>query len=157
MNKTAFVFIIFALVLGFAACSSDNAPKPPPSVSTAELAELVRETVTFPAMVEHTGEDIETFIGLKLGYAEEITVFQQALTMHLVEIIIVRPEEGSMSNIMQFLQDRQAHLKEISALYPMQQAAVEAMVVGSKSGFAYLICHEDAPAAEKALSDFLSQ
>ena len=148
------LLIISMIILCLTACFGDAAP--PVSYSTAELAEAVKESVDFPVMVEHTGEDIEIFVGFKLGYAEEITVFQQALTVHLVEIIVVKPEAGSMDNVMRFLQQRQASLRETAALYPLQQAAIEASVVGSKGGIAYFICHENAPAAEAALIDKLS-
>jgi hypothetical protein len=126
------------------------------NLSTSELAAEILPFFEMP-MTEHTEQNhIEIFSGIDFELAEEITLFQQALTVHLAEIIIVKPKDNQMDEIMDTLQSRQQMLREQLALYPLQTAAAEAMVVGKIHNVAYLICHENAAEAETALLKFIN-
>lgn len=127
------------------------------SLSTDELAAEVAGFFEM-ALVQHTEQShIEAFIGADFDDIEEITLIQQALTVHLAEIIIIKPKENRMDSVMEFLRARRTVLREQLAFYPLQTAAAEAMVVGSRHNVAYLICHEDADVAEAALLKLINE
>ncbi|MCL2107719.1 MAG: hypothetical protein FWH20_00040 [Oscillospiraceae bacterium] len=149
---------------GFTDPNSDNSseftpqnPDNPQSFTAAELAQIILESVDFPVMTRHeTQDDIEVFVpGIDFEAIAEIACYQQALTVHLAEIIVIRPQPGELNAIMDFLRTRQSKLKDELAFYPLQQTAADAMKVGNKNGYAYLICHENAPTAEKVLLAYI--
>ncbi|MCL2020239.1 MAG: DUF4358 domain-containing protein [Oscillospiraceae bacterium] len=128
------------------------------SLTAGELALAVRED--FPmAMIEHTEiEAIEIFLpGVNFDDIDEISLWQQAMTVHLVEIIIIKPAQDKMDEVMDFLLERQKNLKEQLAFYPAQITAAEASVVGNLYDVAYLICQEDAKASEATLIKLIEE
>ena len=160
MKKFILIILTAFILLSLCACSK-KAPEAEPekiiTLSTKELADAVLESVSFPAMTEHVSQsDIETFTGADFAYIEEITCFQQALTVHLLEVIIIKPKDGEMEAVMDFLETRQKKLKEELAFYPSQLTSAEAMVIGNKYNIAYLICHDDAAVAEQTLTKQLT-
>jgi|GEM_PF-2446606 len=166
MKKPTLFILLFALILILNSCTKQPAQEQERTqeetvsvtLSTRELADEVLASISFPAMTEHTSQtDIETFIGISFDNIEEITCLQQALTVHLVEVIIIKPKDGKMDDVMDFLHGRQEKLKEDLAFYPAQLTAAEAMIVGNRHNVAYLICHDDAPIAEQSLLKLIDE
>ncbi|MCL2638002.1 MAG: hypothetical protein FWD48_06470 [Oscillospiraceae bacterium] len=143
MKKT---FAVLIIVFLFTACSvgrdAPGAPNPSdtPSLTINELADLILESAEFPAMIT-SAEQNET---------QEIITIQQALSVHLIEVVLITPATEEAIN---FLQERQRELKEQLAFYPAQILSAEASVVGAVHNIAYLICHEDAAEIEKIINN----
>lgn len=170
MKKIALILIIFSLTAGFAACKSEPpgtdgnetldpaAPEKTVTLSASELAAAIAETFEM-AMLEHTEQsDIELFLpGADFADVDEIAFWQQAMTVHLIEIIVIKPAEGKADAVVAFLNERRQTLKDQLAFYPSQITAAEAAVVGSIYNVAYLICHEDAQTAENKLLELIEE
>jgi hypothetical protein len=154
IKRILIILLVFALLAGFASCGVRTTP--PSQHTVNELAEVIINSIEFPALWEHTEQaDIELFTSADFADIEEIACFQQAVTVHLAEVLVIKPKESRMDAVMDFLRRRQAKLKDELAFYPAQLSAAEAMVVGNSHGFAYLICHDDAQEAEKVLLEFI--
>ncbi|MCL1824247.1 MAG: DUF4358 domain-containing protein, partial [Oscillospiraceae bacterium] len=158
--------LIIAFITCFSACSGKTEQKEEKqpadekaiSLSTGQLAETVLESVEFPLMTEQTDpEIIEMFTGADFNDIEEIACFQQALTVHFAEILIIKPKNGRADAVTAFLTERQQMLKNTVSAYPVQEAAIEASVVGSKYNITYFICHQNASRAEKALLEKIEE
>jgi len=156
MTVLAAAFVFMFLIM-MCACSSKNGGKTV-SLTTDEIAGEVLTSVKFPAMMDYTNQsEIEMYFGADFNNIKDITCKQQAISVNLAEIIIIKPKDGAMDAVMAFLRGRQDKFKNQSSYYPSQQLAAEATVVGSKYNVAYLICHDDAAAAEKALLNLLEK
>jgi len=152
LRRISCVLICLAFLSG---CTRQNSRDI--ELSTDELAAVVLPYFEM-AMTGHTEPaHIEAFTGIDIIITEEITLYQQALTVHLAEIIIIKPAEGMDGEVIDFLNARRLLLREQLAAYPLQSAAAEGMVVGSVHNVAYLICHEDAPQAEAALLKYINE
>lgn len=125
---------------------------------TARLANVILGSVEFPQTVEITDEaQISDGIGLDLDKIDEYCVLQQMMSVHLVEVIVVKPAPGEMDNVINELNERKKDLLDTYAFYPNQVASAENTVVGRKGDYAYLICHEESEKAEEALRAEISE
>ncbi|MCL2697047.1 MAG: hypothetical protein FWE74_03070 [Oscillospiraceae bacterium] len=134
----------------FLFCSCAGLQEAEVEITVDELADLILGSVEFPAMITYTGQsEIEAFLpGADFGAIDEIVFIQQALTVHLIEIVLIKP---ATREVMDLLLERQNVLKEQLAFYPAQQAAAASSVVSSYNGIAYLICHEEAALIEEII------
>jgi hypothetical protein len=138
MKKLSLILVIFL----FCSCSvGRDAPGAPknPDIDINELADLILESAEFPAMITFT-ENSET---------EERIIIQQALSVHLIEVILIKPATEEAT---EFLKARQKELREQLAFYPAQILSAEASVVGIIHDIAYLICHENAAEIERIIN-----
>jgi len=146
--------LIFALFLCSCAVGDDAriVPQIPdaPLLDINELADLILESAEFPAMITYTEQsDIEIFLpGIDFSGIEEIILIQQALSVHLIEVVLIKPATGEAAD---FLRERQKTLREQLAFYPAQVLSAEASVVGNVHNIAFLICHEQAAEIENKL------
>jgi hypothetical protein len=130
------LIIIIALVLG--ACAAPHEAPAPIEININDLADLILESAEFPAMITSTEEN----------GTEKIIRIQQALSVHLVEIILITPATDEAA---EFLRARQKELREQLAFYPAQILSAEASVTGTLHNIAYLICHEEAAEIERII------
>lgn len=165
MKKVISFLTALALLLSLSGCSSNNDNKETdngtasaseaevvkPQKTAAELADIVLNSVEFPQTINVTDTEQIEAIGIDLSLTEDIAVIQQMLSVDVVEIVIVKAKDGSVSDIVASLQKRKESLIHDFAFYPGQVESAEATVVGSKGDIAYLICHKDADTAEKKL------
>lgn len=153
MKKILAIAIAFMLFLFLTGCSSDT--KEPNDSATqktaAELADVVLNSVEFPQTVNVTDKDIIKDMGIDLSLTDDYAVIQQMLSVHVVEIIILKVKDGNMEQVIESLQNRKDSLINDFAFYPGQVESAEATVVGKKGNVAYLICHTYADTAEKTL------
>jgi hypothetical protein len=133
------LIIIIALVFG--ACAVPLEEPVPIEINIKELAGLILESAEFPAMITSTEQN----------GTEEIIHIQQALSVHLIEIILITP---ATDEAVEFLKTRQKELREQLAFYPAQILSAEASVVGILHNIAYLICHEEAAEIEKTIKSY---
>ena len=159
--KKSIMLLLLVVLLAFGACrnAKQQEPENPPHFPTVrELADVVLASVSFPATIEHTKqEDIELFFGFDLfDEASQYIFIQQAMSVHLVELIIIKPShDGDTKLIMDYLNARRDKLMNDVAFYPNQHEAADASVAGFKEGYYYLICHEDAKIAEAVLLELI--
>jgi hypothetical protein len=134
MKKLNFILIIILF------CSCAVSTEPEVEIAVSELADLILESAEFPAMITSSEQ----------SEAEETIHIQQALSVHLIEVILIKPatEEAVL-----FLKERQRELREQLAFYPAQILSAEASVVGIIHNIAYLICHEDAAEIERIINE----
>jgi len=157
------VFIILAVVLYACnvGCGAPDAPQDDtPDVTRepltlAEITETIMESADFPAMITYTEQsDIEMLLpNINFDDIEEIVLIQQAMTVHLIEVIVIKPADGKAREVLDFLRERQKTLKEQLAFYPAQVLSAEASVIESWGGIIFLICHEEAKEIRNTVCD----
>ena len=120
------------------------------NLSTDELCDIVLNSIEFPAMSKtEMTEMLEMIMDFSKYGIEEYTVYQQAMSVHLCEIIVIRTSDVKATT--EALEKRKDVLINQLAFYPEQQESAKNTVVGSKNNICYLITHTDAKNAEKAL------
>ena len=125
--------------------SSDNN-----NLSTDELCNVVLNSIEFPATSKiEIAEMLEMIMDFSKYGIEEYTVYQQAMSVHLCEVIVIRTSDVKATT--EALKQRKDVLINQLAFYPEQQESAKNTVVGSKNDICYLITHKDAETAEKAL------
>ncbi len=118
--------------------------------STDELCNVVLNSIEFPAMSKtEIAEMLEMIMDFSQFGIEEYTVYQQAMSVHLCEVIVIRTNDVKATT--DALEQRKDVLINQLAFYPEQQESAKNTVVGSKNDICYLITHVDAKTAEKAL------
>ncbi len=120
------------------------------SLSTQALCDIVLNSIEFPAMSKtEMTEMLDMIMDFSKYGIEEYTVYQQAMSVHLCEVIIIRTSDVKTTT--EALEKRKDVLINQLAFYPEQQESAKNTVVGSKNNICYLITHTDAKNAEKAL------
>lgn len=119
-------------------------------LSTDELCNVVLNSIEFPAMSKTEMTEMLEMIMDFSGYGiEEYTVYQQAMSVHLCEVIVIRTNDVKATT--DALEQRKDVLINQLAFYPEQQESAKNTIVGSKNNICYLITHVEAKTAEKAL------
>ena len=90
-------------------------------------------------------------MGYNLDLIDEYGVATALMSVHLIEIAVIKPAEGKMEDVIAMLNERKQKLLDEVAFYPAQVEAAEKTVVGSKGEYAYLICDTSAAEAETKL------
>ena len=97
----------------------------------------------------------EEWLSEGMGYnpvlIDEYGVATALMSVHLIEIAVIKPAEGKMDDVIAMLNERKQKLLDEVAFYPAQVEAAEKTVVGSKGEYAYLICDNSAAEAEAKL------
>ena len=149
----AIALVAFALFL--AACTVKN--EKTADVPCDELMEVVLKSVDFPATVAADEQYLAVDFGFDKSDFSDYAIVQQAVSVDLSEVIILKAADGKAGKLIEQLESRKQQLIDSLAFYPNQTESASATVVGEKSGYVYLICHKDAPQAEQALLDRLSE
>lgn len=130
--------------------TTDNSSTENTDISTDVFAEAVLGSVEFPEMIKTENEGMLSMIMDFSGSGiEEYSVYQQAMSVHLCEVIIIRTSDVKATT--KALEQRRDVLINQLAFYPEQQESAKNTVVGSKNDICYLITHTDAKTAEKTL------
>ena len=146
------VLILLAAVLTVvvAAGCSGNADRT--DKTAGELMEVVLNSVQFPQTVVLDDEDrITDELGIDLSLVEDYAIVQQMLSVDVSEVIVLIAKDGAVGELEGVLEKRKESLINDFAFYPNQVASAEATEVGSVKNVVYLICHEEAAAAEDKL------
>ena len=102
------------------------------------------------ALVEDK-ELLADVMGYDLDLIDEYGVATALMSVHLIEIAVVKPAEGKMEDVLKMFNERKEKLINELAFYPAQVEAAEKTVIGSKGEYAYLICDNSAAEAEAKL------
>lgn len=144
----AVLYLIF--LTGCSSAESSPIQESTAQYSCKELADTVLNSVEFPGMMEVTESAmLDSIIDFSDYGITDYCVYQQMMSVHLCEIIIVRSNDTEA--VLKALNDRKDKLINQLAFYPEQQDSANATVVGKKGSVCYLIAHTDAAEAEKAL------
>ncbi len=129
--------------------TDDNAA----DLSCQALADVVINSgVEFPAIGLVEDPAILTdVLGYDLSLFSEYSITMHMMSAHLIELTIAKPAEGQEEAALEHLNNRMNQLKTEVAFYPEQQETADQTVVGSKGGYVYLLCCNDAAKAEEAL------
>lgn len=120
------------------------------NVSLDELCDVVLNSTEFPAMSKtEMTEMLDMIMDFSKYGIEEYAVYQQAMSVHLCEVIVIRTSDVKAT--IEALEQRKDVLINQLAFYPEQQESAKNTVVGSKNDICYLITHKDAKTAEKVL------
>ena len=144
---------VFMLLLAACTVNKENAV----NVPCGELMEIVLESADFPATIVVDEQYIEADFGLDKSDFTDYAIVQQAVSVDLSEVIILKAADGKTDRLLEQLKARKQQLNDTLAFYPNQTESAAAAVVGEKNGYVYLICHKDAAQAEKALLDKLNE
>lgn len=146
--KKAAVFLLLLFIAAMSACSGSVSEKT--EKTAEELLDVVASSVEFPPTTRLTDEERIAEMNIDFSNAEEYVIVQQLVSVDVVEVIIIKAEEGQ-DKILSDLEKRKESLINDFAYYPEQVESAEATVVGRVKDVCYLICHAEASEAEKAL------
>lgn len=154
--KKLLIFLAFALLIFTAGCTGETASDTTDKTA-GELLSTVLNSVQFPQTVELTDEDrITDELGIDLSIVEDYAIVQQMLSVDVSEVIILIAKDGAENQLLSVLESRKESLINDFAFYPNQVASAEATEVGSEKNVVYLICHEEAAAAEQNLIAYIN-
>lgn len=123
---------------------TSQAEAPAADRTVKDLAEAVNGCVEWPAMEEITdGEIIKSLFNLDVDMLDEYYVSNALMSVHLNEIIIVKPKAGNEETVKSQLDEHFAYIKDGAAFYPDQEIAAAGSVEGVTSdGYYYIIVHQ---------------
>lgn len=122
--------------------TGDSAPE---TVRTAkDITNAVFESVDWVASEEITDAEIaDTMLGLDLSLLEDYSIFVPLMSVHLDELVVVKPKAGSESKVEEQLSAHLDYIKEGAAFYPDQEIAAAGAVMGqTDDGFYYVVVHQ---------------
>ncbi|MGN0612177.1 MAG: DUF4358 domain-containing protein [Ruminiclostridium sp.] len=124
-------------------------------ISCEELALLAIDSGVFPDMVKVTEQALlDTVMDFSKYGIDEFSVYQQAISVELSEIVIVHSAQPDKAETA-LTQRREALIKQYS-FYPEQKESAENSVVFSLDGYSVLIAAKEPDAAVDAVKAKIS-
>lgn len=124
-------------------------------ISCEELALLAIDSGVFPDMVKVTEQALlDTVMDFSQYGIDEFSVYQQAISVELSEIVIVHSSQPDKTEAA-LTQRREALIKQYS-FYPEQKESAENSVVFSLDGYSVLIAAKEPSAAVEAVKAKIS-
>ena len=125
------------------------------NISCEELALLAIDSGVFPDMVKVTEQALlDTVMDFSQYGIDEFSVYQQAISVELSEIVIVHSKQPDKAEAA-LTQRREALIKQYS-FYPEQKESAENSVVFSLDGYSVLIAAKEPSAAVEAVKTAIS-
>lgn len=128
-----------------AASDSSAVDSAPETVRTAkDITNAVFESVDWVSSEEITDAELaDTMIGLDLSLVEDYSIFVPMMSVHLDELVVVKPKAGSESKVEEQLSAHLDYIKDGAAFYPDQEIAAAGAVMGkTDDGFYYVVVHQ---------------
>lgn len=109
-----------------------------------DITNAVFESVEWVASEQVTDAEIaETMLGLDLSLLDDYSIFVPLMSVHLDELIVVKPKSGSEADVENQLTTHLSYIKDGAAFYPDQEIAAAGAVMGqTDDGFYYLVVHQ---------------
>lgn len=124
-------------------------------ISCEELALLAIDSGVFPDMVKVTEQALlDTVMDFSRYGIDEFSVYQQAISVELSEIVIVHSKQSDEAEAA-LTQRREALIKQYS-FYPEQKESAENSVVFCLDGYSVLIAAKEPSAAVEAVKAKIS-
>lgn len=124
-------------------------------ISCEELALIAIDSGVFPDMVKVTEQALlDTVMDFSQYGIDEFSVYQQAISVELSEIVIVHSSQPDKTEAA-LTQRREALIKQYS-FYPEQKESAENSIVFSLDGYSVLIAAKEPSAAVEAVKTAIS-
>ena len=82
-------------------------------------------------------------LGLDLSLLDDYSIFVPMMSVHLDELIVVKPKAGSEADVEKQLTAHLDYIKDGAAFYPEQEIAAAGAVMGqTDDGYYYLVVHQ---------------
>jgi len=109
-----------------------------------DITNAVFESVDWVASEQITDAEIaETMLGLDLSLLDDYSIFVPMMSVHLDELIVVKPKAGSEADVEKQLTAHLDYIKNGAAFYPEQEIAAAGAVMGqTDDGYYYLVVHQ---------------
>lgn len=109
-----------------------------------DITNAVFESVEWVASEQITDAEIaETMLGLDLSLLDDYSIFVPMMSVHLDELIVVKPKAGSEADVEKQLTAHLDYIKNGAAFYPDQEIAAAGAVMGqTDDGYYYLVVHQ---------------
>lgn len=156
MRKLAFTILaVLALALAIAVTACGKEDDSSTQLSLNDISTAIKSAVEYPETMEEVTDTqrLKDDWGLEEEYYEEVYAIQSPITVHLYEMVVVKAKDGHSEDLQDALKGRIERLKKEYAFYPNQVDIANAAVVGSKGDYVYLIAHENAADAKKAIDN----
>ena len=125
------------------------------NISCEELALIAIDSGVFPDMVKVTEQALlDTVMDFSQYGIDEFSVYQQAISVELSEIVIVHSSQPDKTEAA-LTQRREALIKQYS-FYPEQKESAENSVVFSLDGYSVLIAAKEPSAAVEVVKTAIS-
>ena len=125
------------------------------NISCEELALIAIDSGVFPDMVKVTEQALlDTVMDFSQYGIDEFSVYQQAISVELSEIVIVHSKQPDKAEAA-LTQRREALIKQYS-FYPEQKESAENSIVFSLDGYSVLIAAKEPSAAVEAVKTAIS-
>lgn len=124
---------------------------------TAEdLAQAVFQAVDWVSSEQITDAEIaKTMVNLDLDLLDDYSIYVPMMSVHLDEVIIVKPKAGKEDEVKAQLDEHFAYIKDGAAFYPNQEIAAAGAVEGETyDGFYYIIVNQIGSQIEDIIRDY---
>lgn len=148
-----FLASILAVSAITAVCTSC---KSAPTRTAEDLANAVFESIEWVSSEHITdAETAKMMVGLDTDLCEEYVIYVPLMSVHLDEIVIVKPKAGKEGEVQDQLDEHYDYIKESAAFYPAQEIAAAGAVKGkTDDGFYYVIVHEIGSQIADVIKDY---
>ena len=112
-----------------------------------------------PHLVDHHGAalvalDVRDLV-LDLDLLDDYSIYLPTMSVHLDEIVIVKPKAGKEAEVQAELDEHFAYIKDGAAFYPDQEIAAAGAVEGkTDDGFYYIIVNQIGSQIEEIIKDY---
>lgn len=124
---------------------------------TAEdLAQAVFKAIDWVSSEQITDAEIaKTMVNLDLDLLDDYSIYLPTMSVHLDEIVIVKPKAGKEAEVQAELDEHFAYIKDGAAFYPEQEIAAAGAVEGkTDDGFYYIIVNQIGSQIEEIIKDY---
>ena len=124
---------------------------------TAEdLAQAVFQAIDWVSSNQITDAEIaKTMVNLDLDLLDDYSIYVPMMSVHLDEIVIVKPKAGKEAEVQAELDEHFAYIKDGAAFYPDQEIAAAGAVEGkTDDGFYYIIVNQIGSQIEEIIKDY---
>lgn len=124
---------------------------------TAEdLAQAVFQAIDWVSSDQITDAEIaKTMVNLDLDLLDDYSIYVPMMSVHLDEVIIVKPKAGKEEEVQKELDEHFAYIKDGAAFYPDQEIAAAGAVEGkTDDGFYYIIVNQIGSQIEEIIKDY---
>lgn len=124
--------------------ANSDSSAPAAERTAQDITNAVFESVEWVASEQITDAEIaETMLGLDLSLLDDYSIFVPMMSVHLDELIVVKPKAGSEADVEKQLTAHLDYIKDGAAFYPEQEIAAAGAVMGqTDDGYYYLVVHQ---------------
>ena len=124
--------------------ATSDSSAPAADRTAQDITNAVFESVEWVASEQITDAEIaETMLGLDLSLLDDYSIFVPMMSVHLDELIVVKPKAGSEADVEKQLTAHLDYIKNGAAFYPEQEIAAAGAVMGqTDDGYYYLVVHQ---------------